>query len=270
VAVNEFFWARASPDVVEAYESQPEFYETFSELHPREHLFEEKASSAERSHHDQEAEPPQRRYVDSAERTAAPESGDGRSSQNDSKMLEGTWKVIERTYDGHTSSRRGDEEIRCLIGKEAFTWIPPRGRVELRMSFPENQPGAIDLITTGGRLWEGLETTPLIKELLVETTPSIYELKGDTLRICQAEPGAYRRPTSFEAGEGSGQTLFTLKRVSTAGRKAALGISAALVVVALFFWPTRGLYWRWKRKPTTTSQLLALAEAHGTQGHALG
>ena len=40
----------------------------------------------------------------------------------------------------------------------------------------------------------------------------IYEVSGNTLRLCLAEPGAKARPKSFDAGPGSGRLLVVGKR----------------------------------------------------------
>jgi uncharacterized protein (TIGR03067 family) len=45
-----------------------------------------------------------------------------------------------------------------------------------------------------------------------EVAPGVYEVRGDTLRVCFA-PWDKPRPKRFESREGSGHNLFTLKRV---------------------------------------------------------
>jgi len=61
-------------------------------------------------------------------------------------------------------------------------------------------------------------TTPKSQDDLLTTGPdkgktrlSIYEVKGDTYRVCIAAPDK-PRPTAFESKEGSGHSLYTFKR----------------------------------------------------------
>ena len=58
---------------------------------------------------------------------------------------------------------------------------------------------AIDLIPEGGR-HRG------------ERVEGIYKFEDDTLILCVADPGR-PRPSAFEAGPGSGASLFVLRRV---------------------------------------------------------
>jgi uncharacterized protein (TIGR03067 family) len=44
------------------------------------------------------------------------------------------------------------------------------------------------------------------------TTVAIYELKGDTLKLCWSEKVPEHRPTKFASDEESGQTVMVLKR----------------------------------------------------------
>ena len=40
----------------------------------------------------------------------------------------------------------------------------------------------------------------------------IYELEGDTFKVCFAAPGKADRPTEFKSAAGSGHRLLVLKR----------------------------------------------------------
>jgi uncharacterized protein (TIGR03067 family) len=63
---------------------------------------------------------------------------------------------------------------------------------------PSKKPKAIDLANTG------IESK--------ETTLAIYELDGDTLKICWSEKDPEHRATKFASDEDSGQTMIVLKR----------------------------------------------------------
>jgi len=43
-------------------------------------------------------------------------------------------------------------------------------------------------------------------------TRAIYELKGDTLKMCWSEKAPESRPTEFASGPCSGQTVVVFKR----------------------------------------------------------
>jgi len=260
LVVNREFWRNEVRIELEVHERRPEFYDQFPDGMTRELLFEKKLSSAEQPHHDLRPRQVPRRSTDNGTATSTPESGIGQVSDNEPETLEGTWQVTEVTHNGHVMPQDRIKGARWIISRKTLTWIVPleekqNEEQEFRISFPERQPDAIDLISTGGPRWKQVETTPLIRELLVEITPAIYESKENSLRICLAMPGAYQRPTSFRAEEGSNWTLITLKRVSMVGPASVIGILATLVAAAaLLFWPKRGLYWRWKRKATARSQ----------------
>ena len=63
---------------------------------------------------------------------------------------------------------------------------------------PSKNPKAIDLTTAD-------------KEKMM--TAAIYELDGDTLKICWSEKDPDQRPTKFASDADSGQTMIVLKRV---------------------------------------------------------
>ncbi len=109
--------------------------------------------------------------------------------------LEGEWTMVSGTLDGRPVDRRmlasgrrvtrGDEST-VLFGTSVF----------MRMTFrldPAAAPKAIDYVNTAGankgRAQQG-----------------IYELQGDTLRLCVAPPGA-ERPADFTSVPGDGRLL---------------------------------------------------------------
>jgi uncharacterized protein (TIGR03067 family) len=76
---------------------------------------------------------------------------------------------------------------------------PPPAKYKL----DENKkPKTIDL-TAGGRDGSGKKPDDVL--------PGIYELDGDSLKICLGLPGK-DRPTEPSAKEGAKQTLYTYKR----------------------------------------------------------
>src|SRR5947199_4199953 len=68
---------------------------------------------------------------------------------------------------------------------------------------PTTTPRSLDLRPTTGR-YKG------------KTVLCIYEVKGDTLRLCIATPGK-PRAKAFESKKGSGHSAITARRVKTGG-----------------------------------------------------
>lgn len=127
-----------------------------------------------------------------------------RTSEKELKKLEGDWEVIGATSYGRSAPRDKIKGNRFVFSKDRLTMIDPDGKKfkEFRVVLDfSQQPRAMDLIGPGSKY---------SKE---EITPAIYELKGDSLRICRSQPSAARRPTAFESERGSRLSLITLKRL---------------------------------------------------------
>jgi uncharacterized protein (TIGR03067 family) len=167
----------------------------------------------------------------------------GRTNEQRLADLQGTWEItgvtdngtlvpIEKFYKGALFVLRKD-----MLTETASDW---KHEFRIRLG-PPQEPEAMDLIRTVYELKPTKGVTPsaidrLIDELNEETTSAIYDLKGDSLRICQPRFGSARRPRSFDAGEGSNEVLFTLKRANGYGRATIIigllgfGCAAALAV----------------------------------------
>jgi len=152
-----------------------------------------------------------------------PKTADGTPSQPTSWKVEGelaklngTWAVIEIVDNGQRVPNEKIKGARFICRKEKLHCIGPDGKKEDEFSVrlgSQQVPLAIDLVQMPQCALTNEQTTPLIRELQEETTAAIYELKGDTLRICLPRRGAWQRPTSFKAEKGSHQTLITLEQV---------------------------------------------------------
>jgi uncharacterized protein (TIGR03067 family) len=88
----------------------------------------------------------------------------------------GTWSVTLK--DGKYTSKVGDE-----------------GTVKVD---PTTTPKSQDITPSGG-------------DFKGKSSLAIYEVKGNTLRVCWAPPGK-PRPEAFECKKGSGHALYTYKR----------------------------------------------------------
>jgi uncharacterized protein (TIGR03067 family) len=117
------------------------------------------------------------------------------------QAFQGTWRLISRELDGKKAS---EEEL-----KDRVVVFDAAGKVSARhgdkITFeaawkidPTKKPKAVDSTSTLG-------------ENKGKTNLGIYELEGDTLRVCLGPIGK-ERPTEFSSKPGSGNRLFRLER----------------------------------------------------------
>lgn len=110
------------------------------------------------------------------------------------KALEGKWTVISKETDGKLEDRYKGA-IREHKGDQILMTLKDGSTLEATMK-----------VDAGKKTIDIFPRTGFFKD---KTLLAIYEIKGDTLRICFAEPDK-DRPKTF-AGK-SGATLFTLKK----------------------------------------------------------
>jgi uncharacterized protein (TIGR03067 family) len=138
---------------------------------------------------------------------AAIRGGDDTEPKTELAALQGKWVIVGKEFMGKKATK---EEIKKLGGEMVIKertvtqWADEFGEKEIvsKAKFvldPKAKPRALDLTYTDGVL-KG------------ERAPAIYELKGDTLRVCYAMKDE-KRPTEF-AGKGDGKALLMIyKRV---------------------------------------------------------
>jgi uncharacterized protein (TIGR03067 family) len=119
----------------------------------------------------------------------------------DLQAFKGTWRLSCKEVDGKKFS---EEEIKDVIATNdgsGTCWVRRGGKVigagTVKLD-PTTKPRTIDIAFTEG-------------EHKGETALGIYEIEGDTFRVCcvHARSG---RPTEFSAGAGSGRTLVVYQR----------------------------------------------------------
>jgi uncharacterized protein (TIGR03067 family) len=119
----------------------------------------------------------------------------------DLRVLKGNWRLSSKEEDGKKFS---EGELKDVIGT-----IDGSGHVSVRRGGklinaatvtldPTKKPKTIDVAFTGG---ERKGTTAL----------GVYEIEGDTFRVCIARPGD-GRPADFSAKAGSGCILVVYQR----------------------------------------------------------
>jgi uncharacterized protein (TIGR03067 family) len=135
------------------------------------------------------------------------------AANEEMRMLQGGWDLVERIspegtvtrHDGGGPPAEGMHPFRLLFQEDTASTdggCPDladelKGRCRLN---PKRRPKTIDFVQLDGsfplREWKG------------RTTPGIYELEGDGLRLCLPESRDQGRPTGFEPGERTWICLF--------------------------------------------------------------
>jgi uncharacterized protein (TIGR03067 family) len=120
-------------------------------------------------------------------------------AKKEQALLQGKWKAVKIEIEGKEIP--ADELAKLKITVEGDKFIGQKDNNEQEKNLmkldPTKKPKAIDLTPQSGPS-EGM------------TLQGIYELTGDTLKMCLALPGA-NRPDAFAAGEM--RVLITLQRV---------------------------------------------------------
>ena len=136
----------------------------------------------------------------------AEEVGSRKKNEDDAKLIQGTWTVVELHQVNHQPTKEEQEFLRS--GGYTITVT-----ADTLIHSPDKSEGKYRLDPT---------KTPKVMELLVDqkvVAKAIYDLKGDDLRICQGRKppfgGEPEAPTDFDiakAKPGTFPTLFVLRR----------------------------------------------------------
>jgi uncharacterized protein (TIGR03067 family) len=117
----------------------------------------------------------------------------------DEDAIQGVWTVVSREVIGKKTPA---DELKGgkIIIKDGTMTSDDGKKKEMVASYkldPSKSPKAMDLTNA---------TEDKLK------SAAIYELDGDTLKICWSEKVPDQRPTKFTADADSGQTMIVLKR----------------------------------------------------------
>ncbi|WP_435009025.1 TIGR03067 domain-containing protein [Tundrisphaera lichenicola] len=120
------------------------------------------------------------------------------------KNMAGTWRPVSAENNGFKAPEDGLKDTRRTLDTDG-KWTMRRGEetvIEWKVKTldPTKTPKAIDIEVTSGS-YKGVVYL------------GIYEIDGDTLRICFAMPDRPVRPTDFTAGKGSVRAFSEFKRV---------------------------------------------------------
>ncbi len=128
-----------------------------------------------------------------------------KGAKSDLEQLQGTWDIVEVVNNGaqiaQDQARRGQVVFSgaVMTVRESPDEAAPR-QFQITLH-PLEKPKAIDMTTQNGE-YQG------------SVNGAIYELQGDTLKLCAPNSSDLdERPTQFKSEEGSSNVLLILKRV---------------------------------------------------------
>jgi uncharacterized protein (TIGR03067 family) len=121
------------------------------------------------------------------------------TAKEELEKLNGVWRAESVTEDGKEMSADDLKTVRLIVNGKEYTYA--RGTNFIKGTHkldPSKKPRAIDAVRSSGAD-KG------------KTLKGIYELKGDSFKVCFAAPGK-DRPKEFTAKKGSGNRLIVMKR----------------------------------------------------------
>lgn len=126
--------------------------------------------------------------------------GGGDPAKTDLDKLQGTWVLVSMQTEGHD------------VAAEDFkdrTAVYEQNRVTLRAGDRVRRCGIVTL--DPGRKPKAINTWDQDGPYEDQTVPGIYELDGDTLKLCFARPGQ-ERPKEFTTNSGTAFLVCVYKR----------------------------------------------------------
>ena len=121
-------------------------------------------------------------------------------SRSDLEKLQGTWLLVEMENDGEDVPAEDFKDYKCVYEENRLTLLAG-DRVRRRGIVTLEPSRTIKAINT----WD--QDGPYADQ----TVPGVYELEGDTLKLCFARPGE-ERPKEFTTKSGTGFLFCVYKR----------------------------------------------------------
>jgi uncharacterized protein (TIGR03067 family) len=116
-------------------------------------------------------------------------------AEDDKKTIEGSWIAVSFELGGQKLPEASFKDTRLILTDGRYTYQNDQGTYKIN---PAGKPKSMDITGTKGPN-QG------------KTFPAIYELTGDTLRICY-DLGGKMRPSEFTTRAGTQQFLALYKR----------------------------------------------------------
>jgi uncharacterized protein (TIGR03067 family) len=128
-------------------------------------------------------------------------------AQDATNEVRGSWEITEVVFHGHSWEQRVNG-TKFIFDDEQLTIDSSN----VSQPLYKGQTIAVSLTDNGG-IGE-ITTTNCDGKFVGRTARGIYEIKGDTLRICMPTSQDAPRPTSFDSSEATQCALYVLKRAS--------------------------------------------------------
>jgi uncharacterized protein (TIGR03067 family) len=127
-------------------------------------------------------------------------ASDKDQGEDDLSKIQGQWFVVSLEHGGHPTDPADFQGQSSIYEKNRWTWkvgdrVVRRGIITLDST---RSPKAINTWDSDGPHED-------------ETVPGIYQIEGDTLKLCFAQPGD-KRPAKFTTKEGTGTVFVVYKR----------------------------------------------------------
>jgi uncharacterized protein (TIGR03067 family) len=126
----------------------------------------------------------------------------GDDAQKERERLQGTWELTGAVGGGKPVPPEKVKGVRVVFSGEQMSLVSPGDEPKREFTFkldPTAKPKAIDLTALDGG-FKG------------KTNPGIYQLEGDTLKLCMRNEPTKERPAKLASPEGSDLILMTLKK----------------------------------------------------------
>jgi uncharacterized protein (TIGR03067 family) len=126
----------------------------------------------------------------------------GDDAKKDLEKLQGTWEVSEMIVNGKLVPKERREGVKVVFSGDKMSLVPTKGEEKKEFTIkidPAKTPKTID-------------TTALDGTYKGQTNPGIYQLDGDTLKLCLPNKTTKDRPKEFASAEDSYLAVMTLKK----------------------------------------------------------